>query len=101
MATEFLKTNLETNLEANLETKLARIETAVEANAAAIANLQTTVNSLLKIVEIQQNNSVTQDQQTEAMLTELRELKTETQRLSIAIANQPKKWLLRMTDHGR
>jgi hypothetical protein len=97
MATELLETNLETNL----ELKLARIEAAVAANALAIADLQTTVNSLLKIVEIQQNNLATKDQPTEAILTELRGLKTETQRLSVAIANQPKKWLLRMTDHGR
>jgi hypothetical protein len=93
MATELLETNL--------ELKLARIEAAVAANALAIADLQTTVNSLLKIVEIQQNNLATKDQPTEAILTELRGLKTETQRLSVAIANQPKKWLLRMTDHGR
>jgi archaellum component FlaC len=75
--------------------RLDRIEAAIEANAtqiqtnsAAIAELRTTVNSLVQIVEIhQRNHEVSQrnfeaSQRTfETIMNEIRGLRTESQRI--------------------
>ena len=62
--------------------RLARIEAAVEANAAAISELRSTVSSLVQIVEVHltRNHEISQ-RNFETMLFEIRGLRTESQRI--------------------
>lgn len=62
--------------------RLDRIEAAVEANAAAISELRSTVSSLVQIVEVHltRNHEISQDN-FETILSEIRGLRTESQRI--------------------
>lgn len=62
--------------------RLDRIEAAIEANAAAISELRSTVSSLVQIVEVHltRNHEISQ-RNFETMVSEIRGLRTESQRI--------------------
>ena len=61
--------------------RLDRIEAAIEANAAAISELRSTVSSLVQIVEVHQRNHEISQRNFETMVSEIRGLRTESQRI--------------------
>lgn len=61
--------------------RLDRIEAAIEANATAISELHSTVSSLVQIVEVHQRNHEISQRNFETMVSEIRGLRTESQRI--------------------
>ncbi|MFB2835579.1 hypothetical protein [Floridanema evergladense] len=71
---------IEATIEANAAA-IAELRSAQEAERAAIAELRSTVNSLVQIVEIHQHNHEVSQRNFEAIMNEIRGIRTENQRI--------------------
>ncbi|WP_392534895.1 hypothetical protein [Nostoc sp. C117] len=64
-----------------IEEILAQTTTLARENAVAISELRSTVNSLVQIVEVHQHNFEVSQRNFEVIMSEIRGLRTESQRI--------------------